>query len=63
MSDVQAIIRKTHTVSLTFTGKPDAGTIKTMKTAGFKYENGNWYSSQTDSHLIREEEVAIQIAA
>jgi len=63
MSHVQAIIRKTYTIGLTFTGKPDAATIHKMKAEGFKYENGNWYCSQTDTRLIGESEVAQQIAA
>lgn len=63
MSQIQSIIRKTFTEALTFTGKPTSETIKLLKASGFKYENGNWYRSQTDSRLIVESEVATNVAA
>ena len=63
MSNVQAIVRKSNTTALTFTGRPDSGLIQRLKTAGFKYENGNWFKSQSDSKLVTEADVELQMEA
>lgn len=61
--EATAIVRKTFTVSITHVGKPSAERRQQLKDAGYKYENGNWYKSQTESHFADESKVAQLIAA
>ena len=63
MSNIQAIVRKSNTVAMTFTSKPDLGLIQRLKTAGYKYENGNWFKSQSDSQLVALTDVEHQLTA
>ena len=60
---IQAIVRNTQTVSVTFTGKPSREVLQRLKNAGFRYEKGNWFNSQTTGKLISETEVESDIAA
>jgi hypothetical protein len=58
-----AIARRTVTVSITFAGKPSEDRRKALKDAGYKFENGSWYRSETVSNLATDAEVAKIIAA
>lgn len=58
MSELQLILRQTNTTALTFAGKPSPETIKRLKAAGFKYENGNWFNTASHSQVVSESEVA-----
>lgn len=63
MSQIQAIVRKTSTTSLTFTGRPAPEVLQKLKDAGFRYEKGNWFVSKLDSRLADESDVARMIGA
>ena len=62
-SDQVAIARRTVTVNITFVGKPSEERRKALKDAGYKFENGSWYRSESVSNLANESEVAKIIAA
>ena len=57
------IIRQTTTVSITFVEKPSEELRRQLRESGFRYENGNWYRSQTDGQMATEELVAQVLAA
>ena len=65
MSDSKpiAIIRKTTTVAFTFEGMPSEERRRALKEAGYRYDNGHWYRSQSDSQMAPEEMVAKVLAA
>lgn len=58
-----AIARQVTTVSITFSEKPSEERRRELKASGFRYENGNWYKSDSQSHLADEATVAKLIAA
>jgi hypothetical protein len=58
-----AIIRKTITVSITFVDKPSDERRRQLKEAGYKYENGNWYRSDTEGHRASDALVSQVLAA
>ena len=58
-----AIARQVTTVSITFTEKPSEERRRELKAAGFKFENGNWYKSESQSHFADDATVAKLIAA
>lgn len=60
---VQAIVRQTTTVAATFTGTPSIELRKQMKTNGYDYRNGQWFKSETVSHIVNEAEAAQYLAA
>ena len=62
-TQTQAIIRKSYTVTLTFTGVPDAQLRKRLMAEGFAFRNGQWVKNQAQSSVIDEENVAASIAA
>ena len=62
-TDQVAIVRRTYTESITFVGKPSEERRVQLKAAGYKFENGNWYRSRSDSQLASDDEVAKQVAA
>jgi hypothetical protein len=47
---IQAIVRRSYTVTATFTGTPTPEERKAMKAAGAEFKNGQWvkYSSQSE---------------
>lgn len=58
-----AIIRQTSTVAVTFEGMPSEERRRALKAAGYRYDNGHWYRSQSDSQMASEEQVAQVLAA
>ena len=58
-----AIVRKTTTVAITFEGVPPEERRRALKEAGYRYDNGHWYRSQSDSQMAPEELVAQVLAA
>ncbi len=63
MSNVQAIVRNSYTVTITFTGVPSVELRKTMQESGFKFRNGQWMKNRNDSQIVAEGNVATSIAA
>lgn len=64
MSNItQAIIRKSYTEALTFTGVPSEALRKEMTAKGFKYKNGQWVRHESQSEVVAEEQVAGKLAA
>lgn len=53
-----AIIRQTSTVAVTFEGVPSEERRRALKAAGYRYDNGHWYRSQSESQMASEELVA-----
>lgn len=62
-SESIAIIRQTVTVAITFVDKPSDERRRQLKDAGFRYENGNWYKSNTVGQQADDSTVAKIIAA
>jgi hypothetical protein len=58
-----SIIRQTVTVAITFVDKPTDERRRQLKEAGFRYENGHWYKSNTVGQQADDSVVAQVIAA
>lgn len=63
MSQIQAIVRKSFTVSITFTETPSAELRKSLKSNGYEFKNGQWYKNQAESQIVTEADVAKVVAA
>ncbi len=59
----QAIIRQTSTIAATFSETPPEPIRKWLKAQGYTYKNGQWYKSQTVSHVVDAEESTRYMAA
>jgi hypothetical protein len=62
-SEAIGVIRTSYTVSVTFTNKPDEATRARLKSAGYKFENGNWFRNQTEGKLATLEDIGQLSAA
>jgi hypothetical protein len=57
------IARNTNTVSITFVQKPTDEQRRQLKEAGFRYESGNWFKSQTQGYHATGEVIDQLLAA
>jgi hypothetical protein len=62
-SEPVAIVRKVFTISITFVNKPSDARRQQLKGAGYRFENGNWYKSDTEGKHADDATVADLIAA
>lgn len=62
---IQAIIRRSHTTSFTFTDKPSQETRTALVAAGFQFDakSRQWYRREEESGIVGEEVIANSIAA
>jgi len=60
---IQALVRNSHTVAFTFTGKPSREVLQKLKNAGYRYDKGNWYLTQSSGKLLDENDIDAHIAA
>lgn len=58
-----ALARQTVTLAITFEEIPSEERRRALKAAGYKFENGHWYKSDSKSHFADEATVAKLIAA
>lgn len=49
---IQAIIRRSYTVTATFTGVPTPEERKALKAAGGEFKNGQWVRNNADSRVV-----------
>lgn len=63
MSQIQAIVRKSFIVSITFTGIPSPELRKALTAKGYSFKNGQWFKSETESQIVTEADVAKVVAA
>ena len=49
---LQAIIRKSHTVTATFTGAPTPEQRAALKKSGAEFKNGQWVRTQAESRIV-----------
>ncbi|WP_165253594.1 hypothetical protein [Paludisphaera soli] len=63
MSQIQAIVRKSFTVSITFTGTPSAELRNSLKGEGYEFKNGQWFKNQAESQIVSEADVSKAVAA
>jgi hypothetical protein len=62
-SESISIIRQTVTVAITFVDKPSEERRRQLKEAGFRYDAGHWYKSNTVGQQADDSTVAQVIAA
>ena len=55
-TQLQAIVRRTTTVAITFTGIPSLDERKAMKSQGAEFKNGQWVRSVSDSEILNSPE-------
>jgi hypothetical protein len=60
---IQAIITKTVTTTATFSGKPDESMRKRLVAAGYKFDKGRWFRSESESQIVSEAEVSKNFVA
>jgi hypothetical protein len=58
-----AIARNTNAVSITFVQKPSDEQRRQLKEAGFRYENRQWFKSQTQGYHATGEVIDQLLAA
>ncbi len=63
MSNSVAIVRKTTTLSITYVEKPTDEERRKLKDAGYRYENGQWYKSQSVGNHADSDTIAKLLAA
>ena len=62
---IQAIVRRSHTATFTFTGKPSEDTRKSLIAAGYQFDGRSrqWVRHEEESAVVEEEVIASQLAA
>jgi hypothetical protein len=65
MSTNQAIARRSHTSSFTFTDKPSDETRKALLAAGYQFDakSRQWFRREEEAGVVGEEVIAKQLAA
>jgi hypothetical protein len=49
---IQAIVRRSYTVTATFTGVPTPEERKALKAAGAEFRNGQWVKNNAESVIL-----------
>lgn len=60
---IQAIVRNSHTVTMTFTSTPSPELRKQLQAQGFTFRTGQWVKNEATSFIHTEEVIAQQLAA
>jgi hypothetical protein len=63
MSNLQAIVRKSSTVAVTFAGIPDPELRKAMKAQRAEFKNGQWVRTQSESVVVDAADVSQHFAS
>jgi len=59
---IQAIVRRSYTVTATFTGVPTPEERKALKAAGAEYRNGQWVKNTSTSDIVGSTEAVTHFA-